>query len=405
MKRFALCMAMVLLFCRSTVAEPVVRVVKPGAAKSAIDLSGFSAVPGGTPAQFKAVLLADLEKSGWFSVVDKGRGTFSVEGSCEESRGLTVKCRVSNSLNGDIKLSKSFKDNAPDYRRLAHKVADEIVLAIKGCAGMASARIAMVGTASGSKEIYVSDYDGGAMVKLTSDKSVCIAPEWTPDGNKVVYTSFRAAFPRIYAINLASSPATRSVLTDFPGLNLSAAVSPDGRKVALILSKDGNPDLYVMNLATRALKRVTRTSKAGEASPSWSPDGRRLVFVSDSQGRPNLFTANEDGSGERRMTFAGSENVSPDWGSNGLIAYSTKQEGRYRICVMDPEAGQDGTIVTTDNADYDDPSWAPDGRHIVCARTDNRRSDVYVIDTMGDPPICLSKGKAGDWYSPAWSPR
>ena len=404
MKRHVFLIGFALLACRSSWAEPVVSVIKRGAVKSQIDLSSFTAASSGTPASFKNVLRADLEKSGWFTVSEQGRGAFVVEGSCEEKGGLTVQCRVRSMVAGEIRLNRSFDGTSSEFRKLAHEVSDEIVLAIKGSAGISSTRIVMVGTSTGAKEVYVSDYDGGGMVQVTHDKSICVAPGWTPDGKAVVYTSFRTAFPYIYMKDLASTPMTRTRITDFPGLNVCAAVSPDGRKMALSLSKDGNPDLYVMNLGTRALKRVTRSGNAAEASPSWSRDGRKMVFVSDSPGHPHLFVANEDGSDEHRITFSGSENVSPDWGPNGLIVYSSKREGRYRICVIDPDTREE-TILTNDNADYDDPSWAPDGRHIVCARTENHRSDVYVIDTMGDSPICLTKSKTGDWYSPAWSPK
>ena len=33
------------------------------------------------------------------------------------------------------------------------------------------------------------------------------------------------------------------------------------------------------------------------------------------------------------------ENVAPDWGANGWIAYTSRQ-GRYVVCVLDPETKQ-----------------------------------------------------------------
>ena len=57
-------------------------------------------------------------------------------------------------------------------------------------------------------------------------------------------------------------------------------------------------------------------------------------------------------------------------------------------------------VLDTDWADYEDPRWAPDGRHIVCSRTSGYRSAIYLLDTQKDSPVALISG-SGDWYSPA----
>ena len=58
--------------------------------------------------------------------------------------------------------------------------------------------------------------------------------------------------------------------------------------------------------------------------------------------------------------------------------------------------------LTYDWVDHEDPSWAPDGRHIVCSQTSNFHSDLYILDTLGDPPLRLTTIQ-GEWYSPDWS--
>lgn len=383
-----------------------IEIVKPpGSAKSPLDLAGLSGGQGRSAAEFRKVLKEDLERSGWFVMVPGGPASVVVDGSCQETGpSLSVNCRVTLLPSRRVCLSRIFTRRGEEYRALAHSVADEIVRAAKDCPGMASSRIALVGTHSGSKEIYVCDSDGHNLVQLTDDKSICIAPSWHPDGKRLVYTSFHSTFPYIYEIDLRGASLSREQITRFPGLNMGAAISADSRKMALCLSKDGNPELYVMDLQSRNLSRLTRTPSAGEASPSWSPDGKQLVFVSDSPGRPQLFVSNSDGSSVRRLTRRGTENVSPDWGRNGMIAYVSLRDGHYQICVIDLSTGEDKQL-TSDGADYEDPSWAPDGRHLVCSRSEWRRSSaVYILDTMGDGPLRLLNVR-GNWYSPAWSPR
>jgi TolB protein len=325
----------------------------------------------------------------------------ALAGSVTDSGGrLRAECSVQGAVTRRTYLSKAYTATDADARRFAHQVADAIVLAVTGNPGMASGRLAMVGTRSGKKELYLSDSDGKGLVQLTQDKTVSVAPKWGPH-NQIVYTSYLKSYPDVYLINIVSG--NRQRISSYSGLNTGADLSPDGREVALVLSKDGNPELYVKNLGSSKLTRLTTTRQVAEASPSWSPDGRQIVYVSDSSGRPHVYIVSRSGGRPRRISSFGTENVAPDWGSQGRIAYCTRRDGRYQIAVFDPKSGQTEVIETGDGADYESPSWAPDGRHIACSRTQNYRSSVYILDTMGDGPIALFNHQ-GDWYSPSWSP-
>jgi len=375
-----------------------ITIVKAGGNKVGIDLSGLTAGDAGA-ALFRKTLENDLDRSGWFKVV--AGGAARVSGAARDSGGrLAVRCEVRGAADGRTYLSKTYAEDSGRARRLAHAVADDIVYALKGVRGIASTRIVMVGRRGGRKDLYVCDADGGALVQLTQDGAPCLAPSWSPDAQAIFYTSFYRGFPDVYRIDLVSNRRAR--VSGFPGLNAGARLSPDGRSLAIILSKDGNPDLYVMQLGSGYLTRLTRTRHAAEASPCWSPDGRQLVFVSDRDGSPQLYLVGAAGGGERRITFRGTQNVAPDWGPNGRIAYSSKR-GSFQICLTDAN-GREAEQLTADGADHEDPSWAPNGRHLVYVKTAGWQSDLYVLDTLGDPEVRLTRLE-GNWYSPAWSPR
>jgi Tol biopolymer transport system component len=93
--------------------------------------------------------------------------------------------------------------------------------------------------------------------------------------------------------------------------------------------------------------------------------------------------------------------VSPHWGPNGWIAYCSRRGGLYGIYMLNPATGEDRQVSPNDTH-YEDPCWATDGRHIVCTRQEGRGSKIYMLDTMGDPPLCLT-AYGGDWFSPAWT--
>ena len=100
-----------------------------------------------------------------------------------------------------------------------------------------------------------------------------------------------------------------------------------------------------------------------------------------------------------RITTVGFQNAAPDWGTNGLIACQSLQGGKFQIAIVDPKT-RTSRVVTDHQAAYEDPSWAPDGRHIACSRAVRYDYAICLLDTMGDPPVILTQ--SGDWRTPAW---
>lgn len=392
--KFYLWLSMLALFTLSAQAQ--VTVVKGAGQKTSIDWSAYQAQDGAGQL-FLKVLTDDLIRSGWFSRAGGGSGELALTG---QAGAGGVQVIVFNRGTRQQVFGKRYPMNAPEVRRLAHVVADEITLAVTGRRGMAAGRIALVGNRTGRKELYLMDADGHGLQQLTRDNAISIEPKWGPGGRQLVYTSYLKGFPDIFLIELATGNRRR--IAHYSGLNTGGAISPNGREIAMILSKDGNPELYVRDLHGGQPVRLTNTPRAAEASPSWSPDGRQIVYVSDQAGSPQLYIISRDGGASRRLTSRGSQNVAPDWGSNNLIAYASLFGGRWNVCVIDPQGGEQRQITGGD-ADYEDPSWAPNQRHLAAMRSVRYASTVVLLDTMGDPPVVLSD-YPGDWTAPAWAP-
>jgi len=378
-----------------------VRVVKSADRKITLDVSGLRVVGDAASQRFFQTLEKDLRLSGWLEP-RRGSGELYLSGSVGASgRKLKVIAQVARRGESTRIFSKSYSIETDRARTLAHRVADDLVEAITGHKGIASTKIAVVGTRSGAKELYLCDADGGNLQQITRDRKIIVGPNWGPNGDSIVFTSFVRGFPDVYKINLRKGRRDR--VAGYPGLNTGGALSPDGKELALILSKDGNPELYIKNIRSGKLQRLTSTRRTTEASPCWSPDGRQLVYVSDQSGTPQLYIIARAGGRPTRLSNRGSENVAPDWGPNGLVVCASRSGGRYVVAIIQPATGQT-TYLTSDGADYEDPSWAPDGRHIIAARSVNYQSSLYLLDTVNDPPVALLHG-GGNWLSPAWSPR
>ena len=263
-------------------ATPTVRIVKDQAPKINIAVESFGG--DANAQQVAAVLASDLVRSDWFNYVAAANAEVIVRGSMS---GGALNGAVFSRGHSTPVLQKVCTGDGSSPRSVAHQMADEIVRNIAGKPGIAQTKIACVANATGSKEIYVMDYDGANVKRLTNDHTITVRPRFGPNRRTLVYTSYRSGWPDIYIMPDVAAPAPRRVAY-YPGLNTAGAISPDGRRLALILSKDGNPELYLMDLASNALTRMSRTRQA-ESAPCWSPDGSQICFVSDRAGQPQLY--------------------------------------------------------------------------------------------------------------------
>ena len=379
-----------------------ISIQKQGSADSSFDFSGFSA-GGGAPAEFFTSLRKNLSLPSMFREAPPSSADFRIVGSAVlNGSKVDVSVELVDRAQNQRRYGKRFTIDARQTDSLARTISDEIYQELTKRPGFASKPIVLVGQRQGdpAKDLYIVYPDGGGMMQLTRDRAVVLAPQWTPDGASITYTSFLSGFPDIYLHQL--SPAKRRKLSSASGMNSGGAMSPDGTKIALILSKDGKPELYVKNIATGATLRLTNTPMTAKSSPSWSPDGRQIVFVSGHQGIPNLYIISANGGQPKRLTRGGGQNLSPKWGKNGLIAYTSRRNNLFQIAIIDPNSGQ-SRFVSPSDADYEDPSWAADGIHIVASRTIRGQSSLYLLDMQGKGAKSLLQVQ-GNWYMPNWRP-
>jgi TolB protein len=375
---------------------PLISVVKKGAEKDTVSLAGLKAA-GPNGQLFVRTLARDLELSGWFKVSASGAGgAVSVGGAVAEAgSGIQSGCRVT--WPGKTFTWAKVSMGPAEVRKQAHQLADQMVRLIAGETGIAQSRIVFVNRRGrNNADLYLCDADGQGVMQITHDNVAAVGPRWAPNGSDLYYTSFMKGYPAVY--RMAAGGGERKALAAFRGLNTGAAISPDGSRAALVLSYQGNPELYSLSLASGQLTRLTQTPHGAEASPCWSPDGRSIVYVSDVTKAPQLYLLDVGSRQSRRLTYKGSENVNPDWSAKGKIVYATRRGGGYQIAVIDPRAGEGACELLEQPGDYEHPSWAPDGRHVICSY----RSTLYILDTLGDPAVRLIN-IAGNWMSPDWS--
>jgi TolB protein len=300
-----------------------------------------------------------------------------------------------------IIATKKFEIPLAQARRLAHKVADEVVFQFTGEPGIADTKIAYVNSGSGNKEISMVDYDGVGPARLTSNRSINLSPAWSPDTRSIAFTSYGpSGYPYLYRI-FPFERRPMQLLAGHPGINSSPAWSPDGRQVALTLSKDGNPEIYLLTVATGALRRLT-TFSGIDTEPSWSPTGREIAFISDRSGTAQLYVMDAEGANVRRLTQSGF-NTQPRWSPKGDAIAFTSRQGNHDIWAVSPD-GSNLRRLTAGPGSNESASWSPNGRHLVFQSSRSGAVQLFTMLADGSEQQPLTKGP-GENTSGSWSPR
>src|ERR1044072_8959766 len=99
------------------------------------------------------------------------------------------------------------------------------------------------------------DWDGGNQRRITYHNALSILPSWSPDNERMVYTSFTRGTSDMYILHRRGGGRIR-IHTGLP-LNTSATFSPVGNDIAFVGSVNGNPDIYVIKDDGSNLCRLT----------------------------------------------------------------------------------------------------------------------------------------------------
>ena len=269
-------------------------------------------------------------------------------------------------------------------------------------------RIAFVSDRDGNPEIYVMDADGGNLTRLTDnfDQTVDDGPAWSPDGQKIAFSSRRGASGyQIYVMNADGNFAAGSGQKPLTGddradtWDLEPAWSPDGGKVAFVsLGARNGEAYYTLNVID--VESGSRTPLTGNekplSAPTWSPDGQKIAFGSQRADAPGIYVINSDGSGETLLASS-KWDLEPAWSPDGKkIVY-----GGTGIYLMDASGGGEKLLSSSAGLDSG-PAWSPDGGRIVFASDRDGNKEIYIMDANGRDQTRLTDDPADDW-APAWS--
>jgi len=356
----------------------------------------------------------------------KGHGItyFVASDVSPQGSGLEARYKTYSVLTGKEIFSASFRINKEGLRNSAHSIADSIYRAMTGKASIFTTKILFVSDRTTTKkseilkELYLMDFDGRRVEKLTSFNSVVISPSVSPDNSRIMFSLIsdhkevsRNRVRTVKNIDLKMLDLRSdkiSTLSSKPGMNSGAIFSASGNSAYLTLSFSGNADIYEMDLGTKQMKKVT-AHYADDVDPSVTRDGRLMTFLSNRPGKAHIYTMDLSAQEKNvnRVSFVGQFNATPRFSPDGKeIVFSSWVDNGFDLYRID-STGANLSRLTKNFGSNEEPFYSPDGEFIVFTskKMVSKREaaqDVFIMNREGEVVGQLTQN-FGRCFSPQWT--
>ena len=275
--------------------------------------------------------------------------------------------------------------------------------------------IAFVSARDSTYHLYLMDIGRGIAHKLSDQPVIACCPVWSPDGAKILFPSLDDSAAKIFVMDWDGGNLRR--LTTEKRTNEGSAVwSPDGKQIAFVfVSLQSNKSaIYVINFDGSGLRALTRNMNlTSDFAPVWSPDGTKILFASDLSAdgvsRLNdteLFTMNPDGTDRTQLTNDTAEDSAAAYSPDGQsIVFTTTPPDYFPIAIYRMNAdGKQYTLITEQDVSRNTaPYWSLDGRHILFLSSRDGDVEFYRVNANGGQLLQLTNNRAVDLL-PSWSP-
>ena len=188
------------------------------------------------------------------------------------------------------------------------------------------------------------------------------APNWTPDGEALIYNSGGL----LYRFDLATK-TPKAIDTGFADDNNNDHVlSPDGTRLGIshhAEAHDGASIIYTVPVEGGTPTQVTPNGPS--YLHGWSPDDRFLVYTGERNGEYDLYKIPVDGGEEIRLTTAEGLDDGSEYTPDGeYIYFNSVRSGSMEIWRMRPD-GSHPEQLTDDRFNNWFPHVSPDGETVV----------------------------------------
>ncbi len=238
----------------------------------------------------------------------------------------------------------------------------------------------------------------GGIARVSPDGTVKVLMKGAVDDVTVNAAGTRLVFSQssrdinIWKVDIASGRASKFLASKVE--ESEPDYSPDGEWMVFRSNRTGSTELYVCDKNGLQMRQLTQVWKSNGAAGSarWSPDGRWIAFDGSYivDGDPprksiqdNIYVVPASGGMPRRLTDDRDDCIVPGWSRDSHWVYYTREHGSRRETWKVPVEG--GTPVLVSESEMFDMIESDDGRWLYYARPREQARGIWRRPVVGGP--------------------
>ncbi|HBE40599.1 MAG TPA: hypothetical protein DDW27_05240 [Bacteroidales bacterium] len=271
---------------------------------------------------------------------------------------------------------------------------------------------------TGTTNAYISPFDE-TTGKVTDTQSLvdqnyprAAWTEWSPDGKLLYYEIFKdpQLNERLLFIRSEETGQTREISLK-PKLRYwyRPILSPDGKQFA-VTGTGENYDFGIFAIDRESgevsqLARIPDENNPVDPSQNWSPDGKAIFYKVRSPEESEEFIIRRKDliTGEEKDIYRGMHTrdmkISSD-GTRFVYFRNDRPTKSYVLGILDIKSGKESELWRVPEADSPEisgPTWAPDGKHILVAKSLKQGSELWRFPVDGGPGEKLYSNPESTW--------
>jgi hypothetical protein len=206
-------------------------------------------------------------------------------------------------------------------------------------------------------DIELLDVDTGVRRTIFRAEDSLQAPNWTPDGRRLIYNHNG----RMLSFDLLSGQPSPINTGAQVHCNNDHTLSFDGSMLGI---SSGSPSIvYTLPIGGGEPTRITPTGPS--YLHGWSPDGKFLLFTGERDHQFDIYRVPSSGGPEERLTTAKGLDDGSEYTPDGkTIFFNSERSGRMQVWRMNAD-GSGQAQVTDDGYNNWFPHVSPDGKTIL----------------------------------------
>ena len=206
-------------------------------------------------------------------------------------------------------------------------------------------------------DIELLDVNTGVRRTIYRAEDSLQAPNWTPDGRRLVYNHNG----RMFSLDLATCESAPIDTGAQIHCNNDHTLSFDGSMLGI---SSGSPSIvYTLPIGGGIPKQITPTGPS--YLHGWSPDGKYLVITGERNHEFDIYRIPSAGGPEERLTTAKGLDDGSEYTPDGTtIFFNSERTGKMQVWKMNAD-GSGQTQMTSDGFNNWFPHVSPDGKTVL----------------------------------------